>query len=209
MTARAAGLVPCPTCHKLNPATGEGARRCARCGAHLASRKPRSIQRTWAWTLAAAITFIPANALPIMTVMRFGHGHSDTILSGIRALIQMGMAPVAVIVFMASVVIPLGKIVGLAIMLISVQRHSGLNPRYKGMMYHMLHILGPWSMLDIFVVTLMVAVVRFGFVTSVEAGPGATAFALLVIFTLMATESFDPRLIWDTEPSGMGDDGHG
>ncbi len=208
MTAKGAGLVPCPACHKLNRADANGQGRCGRCGAHIAGRKPASVQRTWAWTVAAMIAFIPANALPIMTVVRFGHGHPDTILSGIRTLMQMGMAPVAMIVFMASVVIPLGKIVGLVILLVSVQRHSAIRPRHKGMLYHMLHLLGPWSMLDIFVVALMVAVVRLGFITSVEAGPGAAAFATLVILTLMATESFDPRLIWDqAEPHGGDDDG--
>lgn len=196
-TAKTAGLQLCHHCHKLNPVDDDS--HCRRCGVTLHLRKPKSIERTWAWTVAAMVAFIPANLLPTMTIYSLGSGQSDTIASGILTLIRFDMVPVAIIVFIASFLVPLGKILGLIILLVSVQRGSRIRPEHRTTLYHLVEFLGPWSMLDVFVVSIMTAVVNLGFITSIDAGPGITAFAMMVVCTMIAAESFDPRLIWDVE----------
>jgi len=173
--------------------------QCPRCKSDLHDRTPHSVERCWALVVASLITFVPANTLPIMSISYFGSGTPDTILSGIIALIKLNMLPVAVVVFIASFVIPLAKILGLMILLVSVKRHSRVQPRQRTMMFRLVEILGKWSMLDVFVVAIMAAVVKLGFITSIEPGPGAVAFAVTVILTMIAAHAFDPRLIWDAE----------
>ncbi|MCG8609705.1 MAG: paraquat-inducible protein A [Pseudomonadales bacterium] len=199
LSAKQAGLISCRDCGQLNPlAKSRGqAGNCSRCGSRLHQRLPYSIQRTWAFVIASLIVFIPANTLPMMTVLNFGHGQPDTIISGILFLLKIGMVPVAIIVFIASFLVPLAKILGLMILLITVQRNSTVQPRHRTLLYRLVDLLGKWSMLDVFVVTIMTAVVNLGYISSIEAGAGATAFAVMVILTMFAAHSFDPRLIWD------------
>lgn len=199
-TAKEAGLILCHHCRKLTP-VHEHRAVCSRCGFSLHIRKPNSVERTWAWTIAAMITFIPANLLPTMNIYTLGAGEADTIISGILKLIQYDMVPVAVIVFIASFLVPLGKILGLIILLVSVQHHSNIHPEQRSRLYHLVEFLGPWSMLDVFVVSIMAAVVNLGFITSIDAGAGITFFAIMVVFTMIAAGSFDPRLIWDEADS--------
>ena len=195
-SAKEAGLSVCPQCYQLNPAT-MGKHRCSRCHTVFYQRKPKSLQHTLAWTLAALFMFLPANVMPIMIFTTLGKEDSSTILSGIFTFLELGMYPVAIIVFVASFIIPLAKIIGLFILIYGVKLGRNLEPTQRTKLYHVVEFLGPWSMLDVFVVAIMAAVVNLGFITSIAAGPGINYFALMVVFTMFAAESFDPRLLWD------------
>lgn len=170
---------------------------CPRCGAALHQRIPNSISRTWALVVAALILYIPANVLPIMTTTSLGYQRSDTIMSGIQYLIVSGMWPIALVVFFASIVVPLLKLVVLTYLLISVQRRSRWRPRDRTRLYRLTEGIGRWSMVDIFVVTILVALVQLGSVAEVEAATGAIFFGAVVVITMFAAMTFDPRLIWD------------
>ncbi|MEN8261584.1 MAG: paraquat-inducible protein A [Pseudomonadota bacterium] len=197
-----AGLVVCRDCHKLIRFVGSEAvydEYCPRCGCPLHFRNPGSLSNTWALVITGAILFIPANTLPIMTVKTFGHGEADTIMSGIIHLMQAGLYPLAFIVFVASIVVPLLKITGIVILLLSVQFRWSMSPSQRTLMYRWIEYVGRWSMLDIFVITILVALVDLGNITTVRAGPGASAFAAVVVLTMLAANCFDARLIWDIE----------
>ena len=199
-TARGAGLVRCGSCEKLlraRPLTAGARARCARCGAALSHRKPRSLARTWALLLAAAICYVPANLLPVMEVAGPGGSEADTILSGVQAMFAAGWYVVALLIFFASITVPLLKILSLMGLLISVQRRSHWRPRDRAVLYRVVEIIGRWSMLDMFVLSLMVALVQLGVVATTEPQIGATFFAAVVVLTMFAAQSFDPRLIWD------------
>ncbi len=200
MRAIDAGLVICHECHQLN-VQQSGQQFCNRCGSHLHARRPNSLARTWALLLAAALLYIPANLLPIMTVNSLGRGQSDTIMSGVVTLVNFGMLPIAAVVFIASILVPTFKLVGIALLLYSVQRHQPMSARQRILMYRFIEWIGRWSMLDIFVIAILVAVVRFGNLASIEPGWGAAAFASVVILTMLAALTFDPRLIWDNTES--------
>lgn len=202
VTAREIGLVCCPACRQVCrvPAT-QTAPDCPRCGAALQSRKPASITRTWALLCAAAITYVPANALPILYTRRLHDEREDTILSGVVALWERGSWDLAVIVFVASVVVPLAKIASLALLLLSVQLGWASGPRRRTRLYRLLAAVGHWSMLDLFVVVLLVALVQFSTFARVDPGPGAVAFGVVVVLTTLASQAFDPRLIWDAAGS--------
>jgi paraquat-inducible protein A len=178
---------------------------CTRCGALVHARRPNSVVRTWALLITAAILYIPANVLPIMTVSSLGQGDPSTIMSGVIQLVQHGMIPIAAVVFIASILVPTFKLVGIALLLFSVQRRQPLSARQRIWMYRFIEFIGRWSMLDIFVIAILVAVVNFGRLASVEANLGAIAFASVVILTMLAAVTFDPRLIWDNTES---DDDH-
>lgn len=206
MRAIDAGLVICHECHQLNRHQPELKRQfCTRCGGRIHERRPNSLVRTWALLITAAILYIPANVLPIMTVKSFGKGQPDTIMSGVITLVENGMAPIAIVVFVASILVPTFKLVGIGLLLYSVQRHQPMSARQRILMYRFIEWIGRWSMLDIFVIAILVAVVRFGSLASVEPGVGAVAFASVVILTMLAALTFDPRLIWDNTES---DDDH-
>ena len=196
MRALDAGLIICGECHRLHRRSAAHL-HCQRCGARLHARRPHSIARTWALLLAAAILYIPANLLPIMSVNFLGNGAPATIMGGVIELIHAGMLPIASVVFIASILVPSFKLCGLVLLLYSVQRQQRLSPRQRILMYRFIEWIGRWSMLDIFVIAILVALVRFGNLASIEAGPGAAAFALVVVLTMLAATSFDPRLIWD------------
>ncbi|AIG04805.1 paraquat-inducible protein [Pseudomonas fluorescens] len=206
MRAIDAGILICTECHELNrqdPDTDE--QTCTRCGALVHARRPNSLMRTWALLITAAILYIPANLLPIMTINSLGQGAPSTIMAGVIELVQHGMFPIAAVVFVASILVPTFKLVGIALLLFSVQRHQPLSARQRIIMYRFIEFIGRWSMLDIFVIAILVAVVNFGRLASVEANLGAVAFASVVILTMLAAVTFDPRLIWDNTES---DDDH-
>ncbi|MBV6289637.1 paraquat-inducible protein A [Pseudomonas aegrilactucae] len=206
MRAIDAGILICTECHELNrQEAGTAGQACTRCGAIVHARRPNSLARTWALLITAAILYIPANVLPIMTVSTLGKGSPDTIMSGVITLMQHGMLPIAAVVFVASILVPTFKLVGIALLLYSVQRHQPLSARQRIVMYRFIEFIGRWSMLDIFVIAILVAVVNFGRIASVEANLGAVAFASVVILTMLAAVTFDPRLIWDNTES---DDDH-
>jgi len=195
-TAKQLGLTVCPKCHKLNNLDKEP-QHCSRCQGKFYQRKRNSLQYTLAWNLAALIAFIPANFYPIMIVYQLGIGSEATILSGIGELIDHGLYPIAIIIFTASIIVPLFKITGLFVLVYKAHTGVRLKPDKNSKFYHVLSLLGPWSMLDVFVVALMVTVVELGFVTSVAAGAAINYFTITVIFTMFAANSFDPRLLWD------------
>ena len=200
ITAQKAGLISCHSCHLLcKKPKWSAVIRCPRCGARLHPRKPDSIARTWALVLAALIFYIPANVLPITIVISMGKAQSDTIMSGVIYFIHSGMWPIALIIFIASVFVPLVKLMILAFLLISVQRKSGWRSKDRTKLYRIIEIIGRWSMLDIFVVTILVALVNLGALATIHAGPGALFFGAVVVTTILAAMSFDPRLIWDRE----------
>ena len=199
-TARDVGLISCHSCHLLCQSTEQPAdMKCPRCGADMYDRKPNSIARTWALVLAALIFYIPANVLPITTVISLGKAQSDTIMSGVIYFIHTGMWPIALVIFLASVFIPLLKLLILIFLLISVQRKSSWRQQDRTRLYRITEIIGRWSMVDIFVVTILVALVHLGGLATIHAGPGAIFFGAVVVITIFAAMSFDPRLIWDTE----------
>ncbi|WP_078118170.1 paraquat-inducible protein A [Thiosocius teredinicola] len=170
---------------------------CPRCGVELHHRIPRSVSRSWAFLVAAMMLYIPANLLPIMHVTSLGKTRSDTILSGAEYLLVHGMWPLALIVFVASVLVPVVKILILAYLLISVQRRSPGRAMERLRLYRFTEFVGRWSMVDVFVVTVLVALVHLGNVAEIEAGLGAVFFAGVVVLTMFAAQTFDPRLIWD------------
>jgi len=176
---------------------GHSRGRCPRCGSVVHHRKPDSLSRTWALVVAALLLYVPANAYPVMVVTTLGRSQSDTILSGVVYLMLHGMWPLAVIIFVASVAVPLAKIAGLVFLLVSVQRRSAWRPVDRTRLYRLTEAVGRWSMVDVYVVTILVALVHLGAVATIEAGLGAVFFGAVVVSTMLAAESFDPRLIWD------------
>lgn len=192
-----AGCHDCELVVRLPGGVGHATLLCPRCGARVHRRKVNSIARTWALVIAAVIVYIPANVFPVMVVTSLGKTQADTILSGVFFLIHHGMWPLALIVFAASVVVPLLKLIALAFLLISVQRRSHWRPVDRTRIYRITEAVGRWSMTDIYVVTILVALVHLGELATIEAGPGAVFFGAVVVITIFAAESFDPRLIWD------------
>ena len=199
LTAAEAGLVSCENCSLLSrPAGAADDGYCPRCGGALEQRQHHSIQYTWALVIAAAICYIPANVLPVLTTNALGSSESDTILGGVMLLYNTGSWPLALIVLIASVMVPLGKLIALSYLLISVQRGSIKNNHDRTRLYRLVEFIGRWSMLDVFVDTFTVALIQLQPLMSVEPGPGVLFFAAVVVLTMIAAETFDPRLIWDT-----------
>jgi paraquat-inducible protein A len=192
VTAAARGLAICHSCGKVQP---EAEEHCRRCDAALHLRKPQSLQRTWAFTVTAAIMYFPANLLPIMRSEGIGGGESNTILSGIVLFWEHGSYLVAIIIFSASVLIPIAKLIAIVVLCRATYRCA--NPVAMTRIYRVTELVGRWSMLDVFVVAILVAVVQLGSIMSIDPGPAAVAFASVVILTMLAAMAFDPRLIWD------------
>ncbi len=198
LSASDAGLLSCETCGLVSrPVTAAHLGHCPRCGAGLEWRKHHSIQFTWALVIAAAICYIPANVLPVMVTNAFGKPDPDTIISGVIFLYKTGSWHLALIVLIASVMVPIGKLIALAYLLISVQRGSAKSNRERTRLYRLVDLIGRWSMLDVFVDTFTVALVQLQPLMSVDPGPGVLFFAAVVVLTMIAAETFDPRLIWD------------
>lgn len=204
LTAAAAGLVSCETCGLLaRPVAAAEPGYCPRCSAALEWRRPRSVEYTLALVMAAAICYIPANVLPVLTTTALGSVDSDTIMGGVMLLYTTGSWPLALIVLVASVMVPLGKLIALSYLLLAVQRGWAGNNRERTRLYRMIEFIGRWSMLDVFVDTFTVALVQLQPLMSVEPGPGVLFFAAVVVLTMIAVETFDPRLIWDGAPIRM------
>lgn len=198
-SARRSGLIACHDCGLLVPAgaAGHGHARCPRCGAALHGRKPDSLARAWAFLLAAAIMYVPANILPMTITTALGAAQSDTIMSGVIYFIHSGSWEIAAVIFIASIFVPMAKLAILVFLLLSVQLRCRWRPRDRTVLYRMTELVGRWSMVDVYVVTILVALVKLGAVANIEAGPAAVFFATVVVLTMLAAESFDPRLIWD------------
>jgi paraquat-inducible protein A len=170
---------------------------CPRCGSELHQRRPQSIARTWALLIAAIILYIPANTLAMTITSSLGDVHRDTILSGVIYFMQTGSWGIALVIFTASIFVPIMKFTILIYLLLSVQFKSVKGPRDRTVLYRLTEAVGRWSMVDVYVVTILVALVKLGVLADVEAGPAAIYFASVVVLTMVAAESFDPRLIWD------------
>ena len=201
ITASQLGLCVCHGCGGLSRVIpGVHEMRCRRCGAALHARKPNSIARTWAFLIAAYIMYVPANVLPIMKTGSLFGSQSDTIMSGIVYLWHSGSWHLALIVFIASILVPLAKILSLSYLLISVQLGWRQRPLERTKLYRVLEFVGPWSMLDVYVVTILVALVQLKSLATIQPGPAAAAFGAVVALTMFAAMAFDPRLLW--EPKG-------
>ena len=191
-------LASCHTCGLLlRLAPGKHA-HCPRCGDSVHLRKTNSIRNTWALLLAAIAMYLPANVLPIMTVVSLGNTQSDTIMSGVIYFLKHGDWPLALVIFTASVLVPLLKMIALTYLLLSVQRKSPLRKNQRTRLYRITELVGRWSMVDVFVVALMAALVQVGELATIQPAMGAVAFASVVILTMLAAMAFDSRLIWDT-----------
>jgi paraquat-inducible protein A len=192
--AAAQGLAACHTCGKTSPvALG----KCPRCGSALHLRKPNSIQRTVALMIAAAALYIPANILPVMTIVELGYVDATTITAGMISFWRSGAYPIALVIFTASILIPLLKIIALSWLCLAATGKLHPSPAMLGKVYWFTELLGRWSMVDIFVVGILVALVQLGNYMTITPGPGALAFAGVVVLTMFAAMSFDPRLLWD------------
>ncbi len=194
--ARDHGLVHCHTCGWLMPGH-EAPVRCPRCADTVHARKPDSIARTWALLITGVMLFIPANVFPIMTVIQLGDGEPNTIFGGVVHLIEAGMWPLGLIVFFASIIVPISKFVVILFLLLSVRRGSGWRAQDRTRLYRVTESIGSWSMVDIFVIGLLASLVHFGNIIQIRPEIAASFFAATVVVTMLAAQSFDPRLIWD------------
>lgn len=205
-TARQAGLIACHFCDTLTQLPESFTDfdeeinvelHCPCCKSQIHSRTPNSLSTTWALLIAAIILYIPANTLPIMTVVLWGDGQPDTIMSGVVHLMDGGMWPLALLIFIASIFIPILKLLILTGLMLSIYFKSHWKPRDRTMLYRVTEFVGRWSMVDIFVIGILVSLVQFGNTASVSPGIGSLSFAAVVILTMFAAHTFDPRLIWD------------
>lgn len=199
ITAMQRGLQSCEGCGLLSrPTPGSDEGRCPRCGESLEFRKRASFQRTWAYVIGAAICYVPANVLPVLTTTTAAGAESDTIMQGVVLLWSPTGWPLSIIVLVASIIIPSAKILAIAYLLITAQRGSAANNEQRIRLYRMVAFVGRWSMVDVFVDTFTAALIQLQPLMSVEPGPGLIFFAAVVVLTMLAVESFDPRLIWDS-----------
>lgn len=192
-TGRAARVQGCTMCTAVSHIDAE---HCEDCGAHLHGRWANSIEKTWAWLITSVILYIPANTLPIMYTRFLGNETPNTILGGVVTLWHHGSYPIAAIIFIASVFVPIGKIIILSWLCISVQLKSPLARRHKTLLYRVTEVVGRWSMVDVFVVGILAALIQLGNIMTILPGPAALAFAAMVVTTMLAAISFDTRLIW-------------
>jgi len=173
----------------------------AECGfARLHSRKPMSIQRSWAWLIAGILAYVPANIYPIMYSIVLGNSEPNTIIGGFLVLWELGSYPVAIVVFIASIVVPVLKFIAVSYLLISIQQRINHSRYERTRLFRLTELIGRWSMIDVFVVAILAALVQIGSVAQIEPGLGATAFGATVIFTMLSALALDPRLLWDNVP---------
>ncbi len=195
MTAHVVGCDGCGLAHRASPTQHD--LRCQRCGLPLHFRKPDSINRTWALLIASYVLIIPANLLPVMKSSSLSGTEDDTIMGGVIYLWESGSEVLGAILFIASIVIPLSKLFALTYLLVSVRRRSTWNPKKRTQIYRILEAVGRWSMIDVYVASMLTALVQFGNLMSINVGAGAIAFGAVVVLTMIAAECFDPRLIWE------------
>ncbi len=188
--------IGCDTCGLVSRVT-DNRTHCPRCGFRLRHRKPDSVRRTWALGIAAALLYVPANVYPVLTVVQLGAGQPSTILGGVRELLDVGQWPLAALVFFASICVPMLKLVGLTFFLASLHWRRRDRLRDRTVLYRIVDSIGRWSMIDVFMESILVALVQFGALVTINPGFGAIAFAGVVILTIFAARSFDPRLMWD------------
>ncbi|GAA5525156.1 intermembrane transport protein PqiA [Microbulbifer aestuariivivens] len=206
--ALAHGLCTCLCCHQLQRLPAGAFRgRCHRCGATVYGRIEGSLMLTWALVLTAAFLLVPANILPVMTVIYLGSGEPSTILGGTLELYRNDLWGIALLVFIASIAVPVMKLLGLVVLLLQVQWRGPRSPLQSMRIYRVVAAIGRWSLLDLFMISILVALVNLGAVAEVRAGPGSTAFATVVVVTMLAARTFDPRLLWDARYRRMGASG--
>ncbi|WP_116133407.1 paraquat-inducible protein A [Tropicimonas sp. IMCC34043] len=195
LTARQAGLVACTHCARVWPL---GTETCGRCGKRLQSRDTHSMSRVWAWWVVGLICYIPANLFPMLKTTLLAKTAGSTIVGGAVELMAHGDIPVALVILTASVAIPMGKFVAVAYLALSVQ-HGWTHDLLRRMqLYEVVEFVGRWSMIDVFVVAVLSALVQLSVVVSIHPGPAAVTFALSVVFTMLSARSFDSRMIWDS-----------
>ena len=199
-TAREAGLVGCRRCTRVWPA-GRG--RCGRCGGPLSPRRAASLQRVWAWWFAGVIAYIPANTLPMLRTSLFFDRHDANIVGGAVELMAEGAWFVGGIVLFASVGIPVAKFIAIAWLAVAVHIGRRGNHHRRQQLYEVVEFIGRWSMIDVFVVAILAALVQINVLATIRPGPAAVAFALSVVFTMLSARAFDPRLIWDRSPEAI------
>lgn len=209
-SAAAHGFAVCHTCAKLSPSTEH---RCSRCNARLHLRHTDSLARTMALVLTASVLYIPANVLPIMVTDQLGSSLDSTIIGGVVFLWHHGEYPIAAVIFIASVMVPVGKLIMLILLCLSVRNEQSTRARERTIAYRVTEFVGRWSMIDVFVVAILVALIQLGGMMTIRPGSAALAFCGVVIVTMIAAESFDPRLIWDrlgkvAGPEGTSDPDH-
>lgn len=187
----------CHHCHLSQP-EGEA---CLRCHSPIHHRKPFSVQKTWAYLIAASIAIFPANLIPISILLTNGKRLEDTIFSGVASLVKNGMPGIAIIIFVASIVVPVAKILGLSYLLLAIQFKRKIFHRHRMTLYFVIKWIGRWSMMDLFVISIMMTLVDRGQILDFTPGYGAVAFGIVVVLTMLAAESMDPRLIWDNYPN--------
>ncbi|HEY6433319.1 MAG TPA: paraquat-inducible protein A [Acetobacteraceae bacterium] len=201
-TGPTAGACACHICSLVSLPGAHGPSHCPRCGSRLDERKPNSVSRTWALVAAAALLYVPANVLPVLAFIELGSGAPHTIIGGARELLDGGLWPLALLVFLASIGVPCLKVVGLVLLLVTTQTGSAWQLRQRTVLYRIVNTIGRWSMIDIFMESILIALVQFGAVVTIDPGLGAVAFAGVVILTMFAAESFDPRMMWDAAQAG-------
>jgi paraquat-inducible protein A len=199
---RSVGLLVCTHCRATVRAIQSSHALCPRCGARVHERKPHSIAATAALVLSAATLYVPANLLPVMHMHTFFSEEDDTIMSGVLSLIQEGSWPLALLVFVASIVVPLLKIIAMGWLLMSAARPSHGSPLQKARLFRLVEFIGRWSMLDVFAIALLVSLVQIRSLATIQVGLGALAFGAVVVLTMLAAQSFDERLLWDSHSDG-------
>jgi paraquat-inducible protein A len=198
VSATQSGVIGCPYCGLACRFVDNGAvLRCPRCGGGLRARKPDSLSRTWALLIAAALLYIPANLLPVMETSSLFGAEKDTIMTGIVYFWTSGSQALAILIFTVSILVPLLKLGTLSFLAVSIHRRSARSLHRRAQLFRIIEFVGRWSMLDVFVVALMVGLVHFRGLAVIEAGPGAAAFGAVVVLTMLAARTFDVRLIWD------------
>lgn len=195
-TARQAGLVACQHCYLVHETDVV---RCQRCGGKLASRMPGSLQRVWAWFIAGLIVYVPANVYPMLITDTIGQHQENTIVGGAVELFNHGSYGIAAVVFVASVMIPISKFIAIGYLALGVRSTVAMHPHRRHQLYEIVEFIGRWSMIDVFVVAILAALVQLGNVAIVHPGIAAVSFALSVAFTMLSAQSLDPRLIWDAD----------
>ena len=196
ITAKEAGLIACQNCGKVHP---QDQTVCTRCESYIASRKPNSLQQVWAWLIAGLIMFVPANIYPMLKTSTLVEETESTILGGVVDLVHHGSYGIAAVVFVASIIIPISKFLAVIYLAISVQRRSIMNMHQRHKLYDIVEFIGRWSMIDVFVVAILSALVQLNTIATINPGIAAVSFALSVVFTMLAAQSFDPRMIWDAD----------
>lgn len=196
LTAREQDLMGCQWCGQLQAI---GRHRCQRCHGVLHDRHPLGLQRVWALLVTAILCSVPAHLFPIMVTTSLGKTEPSTIIAGVLLFIRHGDWPIALIIFTASVLVPFGKILALGWLCIASRRHTPLDMTSQMQLYRITEWIGRWSMIDVFVVAIIVALFQMGSILTVTPGVGGLAFCGVVIFTMLAAHQFDPRLIWDRQ----------